>query len=41
MLKESKLVQGTFRSVFKNRDFSEYKDYNLYYSLLKQVHEIQ
>ncbi|MCJ7757288.1 MAG: hypothetical protein MUP24_04010, partial [Gillisia sp.] len=41
MLKELKLVQGTFRSVFKNRDFSEYKDSNFYYSILKQVHEIQ
>ncbi len=41
MLKELKLVQGTFRSVFKNRDFSEYKNNNFYYSLLKQVHEIQ
>jgi len=41
MLKELKRVEGTFRSVFKNRDFSEYKDNSFYYSLLKQVHEIK
>lgn len=37
---EVKAVGGTFRAVFKNQDFSQYADKNLYYSLLKQIHEI-
>lgn len=41
ILKELKSVRGTFVSVFKNRDFSEYADNALYFSLLKQIHEIR
>jgi len=40
MLLEVKEVRGTFRSVFSNYDFSDYADNKLYYSLLKQLHEI-
>ena len=41
ILKEIKMVQGTFRAIFKNRDFSEYQNKTFYFSLLKQIHEIQ
>lgn len=41
ILKELKSVGGSFVSVFKNRDFAEYADHTLYYSLLKQIHEIR
>lgn len=41
VLRELKLVQAPFVSIFKNRDFSEYYDKTFYYSLLKQIHEIQ
>lgn len=41
MLKEVQFVQGTFRSIFKNRDFSEYGNKTFYFSLLKQIHGIQ
>ncbi|WBL21881.1 polysaccharide deacetylase family protein [Zunongwangia sp. HRR-M8] len=36
-----KSVGGTFRTIFKNEDFSEYYNSNRYYSLLKQIHEIE
>jgi hypothetical protein len=41
ILEELKRVDGSFRSVFKNRDFSEYADSPYYYSLLKQINDIQ
>lgn len=41
IMRELKLVQAPFVSIFKNRDFSEYYNNAFYYSLLKQVHEIQ
>lgn len=41
MLTEVKEVGGIFTAVFSNRDFSDYSDKNLYYSLLKQIHEIE
>lgn len=41
VLRELKLVQAPFVSIFKNRDFSEYYDAFFYYSLLKQIHEIE
>lgn len=41
MLAEVKEVGGIFTAVFSNRDFSDYSDKNLYYSLLKQIHEIE
>ncbi len=40
VIKEVKGVDGTFRAIFKNRNFSEYADSNYYYSLLKQINEI-
>ena len=40
IMRELKLVQAPFVSIFKNRDFSEYYNNAFYYSLLKQVHEI-
>ena len=40
MLIEVKEVKGMFRSVFSNNDFSAYSDNQLYYSLIKQIHEI-
>jgi len=36
-----KLVNGNLLTVFKNRDFSEYANHSLHYSILNQVHEIQ
>ncbi|HEY9185439.1 MAG TPA: hypothetical protein VIM94_08950 [Salegentibacter sp.] len=41
MLHDVKAVEGTFNSVFKNQDFSDYSDKDLYYSVLKQIHEIK
>ena len=41
ILLEVKEVGGTFNAVFKNQDFSQYSDKNFYYSLLKQIHEIE
>lgn len=40
VIEEVKGVDGTFRAIFKNRNFSEYADSNYYYSLLKQINEI-
>lgn len=40
LLVELKNVDGAFRGVFKNRDFSEYSNSSYFYSLLKQIHEI-
>lgn len=39
LIKEVKDVDGSFRAVFKNQDFSEYADYQKYYALLKQVYQ--
>ena len=41
IVKELKQVKGNMLTIFKNRDFSEYANYNFHYSLLKQIHEIQ
>ena len=41
LLTEVKKVNGTFRSVFKNRDFSEYSRPEYFYSLFKRINEIQ
>ena len=41
LLMEVKEVKGIFRSVFRNIDFSSYADQEFYYSLLKQIHEIE
>lgn len=41
IMKELKQINGNMFTVFKNRDFSEYSNYNFNYSLLKQIHEIQ
>ena len=41
LISELKKVDGTFRAVFKNRDFSEYSNPAYFYSLLKQINEIQ
>lgn len=41
MLQEVKAVEGNFNAVFKNQDFSDYSDKELYYSFLKQIHEIK
>lgn len=41
IMKGLKNVKGNMLSIFKNRDFSEYSNFNYYYSLLKQIHEIQ
>ena len=41
MLAEVKAVDGMFRAVFANQDFSNYGDKNYYYSLLKQIHEVE
>ena len=40
LLLEVKEVKGTFRSIFRNIDFSDYADKNYSYSLLKKIHEI-
>ncbi|WP_232225350.1 polysaccharide deacetylase family protein [Christiangramia salexigens] len=40
LIGEVKDVQGMFRSVFRNEDFSDYTDKDLYYSILKEIHEI-
>ena len=40
MLLEVKEVRGVFRSVFRNQDFSHYSDADTYYSILKQINEI-
>jgi len=39
LIKEVKDVDGSFKAVFKNQDFSEYADYQKYYALLKQVYQ--
>ena len=36
-----KKVDGSFKAVFKNQDFSEYSNYQDYYTLLKQIYEIR
>lgn len=41
MLHEVKSVNGSFKAVFKNEDFSEYSDKELYFSFLKQIYEIE
>ena len=41
IMKDLKRVQGNMLTIFKNRDFSEYANFNYHYSLLKQIHEIQ
>lgn len=41
LLQEVKAVDGKFRAVFKNQDFSNYADKELYYSLLKLIHEAE
>ncbi|WP_372918067.1 polysaccharide deacetylase family protein [Salegentibacter sp.] len=41
MLQNVKAVEGTFIAIFKNHDFSDYFDKELYYSFLKQIHEIE
>ncbi len=41
LIKEVKLVNGTFRAVFKNRDFTEYSNSEYFYSLFKRINEIQ
>lgn len=41
ILVEVKEVNGMFRGVFKNQNFSDYADKKYYYSLLKQIHEIE
>lgn len=40
-LQEVKKVGGTFQAVFRNDNFSEYSDKELYYSFLKQIYEIE
>ncbi|AVR44170.1 hypothetical protein C7S20_02195 [Christiangramia fulva] len=41
MITEVKEVGGTFCGVFSNKDFSNYSDKKLYYSLLNQMHEME
>ncbi|MUP46635.1 hypothetical protein E0K83_12900 [Gramella sp. BOM4] len=41
MLEEVKAVDGKFRAVFRNSDFSLYSDKDLYYSFLKHIHEAE
>lgn len=41
MLQAVKVVEGNFNAIFKNQDFSDYSDKELYYSFLKQIHEIK
>lgn len=41
IMKDLKQVKGNMLTIFKNRDFSEYANFNFHYSLLKQIHEIQ
>ena len=41
MLSEVKKVDGSFKAVFKNQDFSEYSNYQAYYALLKQIYEVR
>lgn len=41
MLQAVKAVEGNFNAIFKNQDFSDYSDKELYYSFLKQIHEIK
>ncbi|SKB78066.1 hypothetical protein SAMN05660776_2974 [Salegentibacter holothuriorum] len=41
MLEQVKKVEGSFKAVFKNQDFSEYSNYEDYYALLKQIYEIK
>ena len=39
LIKQVKAVDGSFKAVFKNEDFSEYADYDQYFSLLKKVYK--
>lgn len=41
IMQDLKKIKGNMLTVFKNRDFSEYSNYNFHYSLLKLIHEIQ
>lgn len=41
IMQDVKSVAGNFNAVFKNQDFSDYSDKELYYSFLKQIHEIK
>ena len=40
MASQLKMVEAPFVSIFKNRDFSEYANQKLHYSLLERIHEI-
>ena len=41
MLQEVKEVNGTFRGLFKNQDFSEYAEKHIYFTFLKKIHDIE
>ncbi len=41
ILEEVKSVDGAFKAVFSNPVFSEYSDSSFFYSVLKQIHEIE
>lgn len=41
MLEEVKRVEGTFKAIFKNQDFSEYSNKEVYYSFLKRIYEVE
>ncbi|MBI6115574.1 polysaccharide deacetylase family protein [Salegentibacter maritimus] len=36
-----KKVDGSFKAIFKNQDFSEYSNHKDYYTLLKQIYEVR
>lgn len=40
LITELKKVDGTFRAIFKNRDFSSYSNQSFYFAILKQINEI-
>lgn len=41
MLQEVRDVNGTFKGLFKNQDFSDYSEKQVYYTFLKKIHEIE
>lgn len=41
LITELKKVDGKFTAVFKNRDFSDYSNKSFYYTLLKQINELE
>jgi hypothetical protein len=41
MLNEVKKVDGSFKAIFKNQDFSEYANFKAYYALINQIYEIK